>query len=97
MENEVMTCEDVLFLEVLSESLKNELESILKLVELYRSQSLVDPYYFDKKFLLSTLVNNAKTENNFQILNEMKFRLVKKVYKFRPLFCFCLNIISKHF
>jgi hypothetical protein len=79
MENEPMSQDDVLFLEVLSDSLKNEMESILKLIELYRSQSLVDQYYFDKKFLLSTLINNAKTANNCQILNEMKFRLVKSV------------------
>ena len=76
MENETMNQDDVLFLEVLAEYLKNEMDAILKMIELYRNQPLVDPHYFNKKFLLSSIINNSKTEYNTKILNEMKSKLV---------------------
>ena len=72
-----MNQDDVLFLEVLAEYLKNEMDAILKMIELYRrSQPIEDHYYFNKKFLLSSIVNNCTTEHNAQILNEMKSKFV---------------------
>ena len=77
MENETMNQDDVLFLEVLAEYLKNEMDAILKMIELYRrSLPIEDHYYFNKKFLLSSIINNCATEHNAQILNEMKSKFV---------------------
>ena len=74
LESELMNRDDVLFLEVFSESVKAECDKILKLVELCRAQFAYDPFYFNKKFFIATLLNNNC--NNSDMLNDMKTQLV---------------------
>ena len=82
LESDFMSVDDILFLEVFTESLRAEMDNVLKLIEYYRSHSVQDPYYFNKKFLIATLISNSNHfGSNAQILDQMKIQLVSDFFE----------------